>query len=168
MRSFSFNPCALVLYCFQGEGKRRGLVIGGRAGGGAYGVVVHRRGGVDDAVAAAEGGAEAGAVEQVHLQHGEALRRAVERPQVRVLGVSSCAASRVGIREIQPPPQATAKDNPSRQRHSGAFVGIARRRGDGTDNGERGREGRSRQRPARTNLRGGRCPGRRTRGRGGS
>ena len=57
------------------------------AGSGVYGIVVHRRGGVDDAVAAVEGSAEAGPVEQVHLQHGEALRRAVERPQVRVLGV---------------------------------------------------------------------------------
>jgi hypothetical protein len=59
-----------------------------RAGGdGTYRVVVHRRGGVDDAVASVEGGAEAGPVEQVHLQHREALRRAVERPQVRVPGV---------------------------------------------------------------------------------
>ena len=49
-------------------------------GGGTHGVVVHRRGGVNDAVAAVEGGAEAGPVEQVHLQHREALRRAVERP----------------------------------------------------------------------------------------
>lgn len=92
------------------------------AGGGAYGVVVHRRGGVDDAVAAAECGAEAGTVEQVHLQHGEALRRAVERPQVRVLGVIwRRQPNRIGIRdEIQPrPPQTTAKktkqDNPSRR-----------------------------------------------------
>ena len=67
-------------------------------GGGTHGVVVHRRGGVDDAVAAVEGGAEAGPVEQVHLQHREALRRAVERPEVRVLGVICAAEPRSGRR----------------------------------------------------------------------
>jgi len=36
-------------------------------------VVVHQRDGVDDAVAAVEGGTEAGPIEQVHMQHREAL-----------------------------------------------------------------------------------------------
>ena len=71
-------------------------------GDGTHGVVVHRRGGVNDAVAAVEGGAEAGPVEQVHLQHREALRRAVERPEVRVLGVICAAEPRPTARKKKP------------------------------------------------------------------
>jgi len=78
-------------------------------GGGTYGFAVHRRGGVDDAVAAVEGGAEAGPVEQVHLQDREALRRTVERPEVRVLGII-CAANRDPATEPRP---TARKKNPS-------------------------------------------------------
>lgn len=58
----------------------------------AYGGVVHRGGGVDDAEAAGEGGPETFPVKQVRLHHGQPLRRAFQRPQVRVLGVI-CAKS---------------------------------------------------------------------------
>lgn len=57
-----------------------------------YWVANNGRGKVDDAVAATEGGAQAGSVEQVNPHHGQPLPRAVERPQVRVLGVISGAA----------------------------------------------------------------------------
>jgi hypothetical protein len=52
---------------------------------------VHQRDGVDAAVAAGEGGAEAGPVEQVHMQHREALYGACMLPVffpffIRLLG----------------------------------------------------------------------------------
>lgn len=119
-----------------------------RRAAGAYGIVVHRRGGVDDAVAAVEGGAEAVPVEQVHLQHGEALRRAVERPQVRVLGVICATPPTEPNRKSEIQDRRRHKRQPKTTRHVSdtvnsnipgdqemGFVGIAR--GTGRWNGDR-------------------------------
>lgn len=50
-------------------------------------VVGHRGGDVEDAVAAGEGGAQGGAVEDVGAAQGEALLGSLQSQQVRVLAV---------------------------------------------------------------------------------